>query len=101
VRSPYPVEPGYLDLKAASIYSSLSVRTLRRALAEPGGLPCYRPGGKILLSKDDIDDYLRRFRHEPLSLDNLVEEVLADFNKATHQRDGGTKKPQRGRSSSA
>lgn len=92
MRPPHPVEPSYLDLKAASIYTSLSVRTLRKVLAEPDGLPFYRVRGKILILKDDIDRWLLGFRREPVSLEILVEEVLAEFKEDDRKETKGKQK---------
>jgi hypothetical protein len=34
-----PIECQYFDLQMASLYACLSVRTLRRLIGQPGGLP--------------------------------------------------------------
>lgn len=83
-----PTAPAYFDLKGASDYlgKGLSIKRLRKALAEPNGLPHFRVGGKILVSKDDLDLWLARFRHKPVSLDNLVEEVMAEFQEGKNQK---------------
>jgi len=82
VKSSRIVEPGYFDLKGLSDYSGggLSVRTLRKLLSIPGGLPHFRVGGKILVGKKDFDTWMQRHRQEPLNLDSVVEEVLKDLN---------------------
>lgn len=76
-----PVEPQYFDLKAASQYCGLSVRRLRQALNEPGGLPPYQTGGngKILIKKSDLDQWLAKFRREPQDIAQLLEEVMVDL----------------------
>lgn len=74
------VEPEYLDLRALSHYSCLSVRTLRVILARPGGPPHYRPGGKVLMKKSDWDYWLAQFKTAPVDLDALVADVMAEIN---------------------
>jgi hypothetical protein len=81
VKSFQNVEPEYLDLKALSQYSCLSVRTLRVILARPGGPPHYRPGGKVLIRKRDWDTWLAQFKTAPVDLDALVDEALAGLRK--------------------
>ena len=73
------VEPEYLDLKALSRYSCLGVPTLRAILSRPGGPPHFRPGGKVLVKKNDWDSWMAQHRQEPQDLDALVEKVMADF----------------------
>jgi transposase len=81
VKSSRPVEPAYFDLKGLSAYTGggLSIRTLRKVLTMPDGLPHFRVGGKILVSKNDFDSWVKRYRKEPLDLDAVVEEVLKDL----------------------
>ncbi len=47
----------WLSLKDAKEYSSLSVSTLRRAIAK-GELKASRKSGKILLKRNNIDKFL-------------------------------------------
>ena len=64
----------YLDLKALSNYSHLSVKTLRKYLPE---LCHYRVGGKILVKQSDFDEWIEGFREEPEIVDikNLVDKI--------------------------
>ena len=72
-----PVEDCYLDLKKLSLYSSLSVRTLRNMLKGPDPLPHYRLKGKILVKRSDFDRYMERFKAIQASeLRRLVDEVV-------------------------
>ncbi len=48
----------YLDITEASMYTSLSVSTLRRYISR-GELKCSRKLGKILLKESDIDRWLK------------------------------------------
>jgi excisionase family DNA binding protein len=76
------VEPAYFDLAGASAYlgGAWEVRTLRRLIAQPGGLPHYRVGrSKILIRRADLDGYLAQHRHEPLDLDRIADEALAEM----------------------
>ena len=76
------IEPAFLDLAGASAYTSLSQRTLRRLIAMPGGLPHHRIGsGKILVRRIDLDNFLSQHRREPLDIDRLASEALAELGK--------------------
>ncbi len=67
---------GYMDLKALSRYSGLSVRTLRQYLKDTvHPLPSFRPGGKILIRRSDFDQWMTRFRQDGSDLDRLVSEI--------------------------
>jgi len=58
-----PLDP-YLSLKAASEYTGLSVKTLRRAVNDTPdrALPCYRVGAAILLRRSEADAWLAQRR---------------------------------------
>ncbi|MFQ5684897.1 MAG: helix-turn-helix domain-containing protein [Candidatus Binatia bacterium] len=68
----------YLSLRALATYSGLSVRTLRKALADSAHpLPHYRPGGsKVLVRRSDFDRWMLRFRREGQDLDRMVSQAL-------------------------
>ena len=68
----------YLSLRALAIYSGLSVRTLRKALADSvHPLPHYRPGGgKVLVRRSEFDRWMSRCRREGQDLDRMVSEAL-------------------------
>lgn len=68
----------YLDLRSASKYSGLSVRTLRAWLSDSERpLPHYRVRGKILVRHSEMDRWLAGFRRESApNLDRVVDEVL-------------------------
>ncbi len=52
----------YMDLKALSAYSGLSVRTLRDHLDDPEHpLSCFRVKGKILIRKSVFDGWIAQF----------------------------------------
>lgn len=67
----------YLSLRELSRYSSISLRSLRRALSDRRHpLPHYRPGGrKVLVRRSEFDRWMRQFKHvmTPIDLDRLVE----------------------------
>lgn len=71
-----PLEPGFLDLKAAAAYTSLSVRTLRNQIRKPGGPPIYRISKKILLKRTEVDAWIETFK---VDLDAMVKQVLEEF----------------------
>ncbi len=70
---------GYMDLKALSTYSSLSVRTLRQYLKDPvHPLPHFRPGGKILVRLSHFDQWMGRFHRDGSDLDTLVSQIVRE-----------------------
>ena len=72
-------EDPYLDLKALSAYSSLSVRSLRSHVNDPiDPIPCFRIRRKTLVKRSDFDRWLKEHSFKPQELDLLVDEVLAD-----------------------
>ena len=73
-----PVETGYLSLRALSVYSNLSVRTLRSYLSDPRWpLPHYRIGGKVLVRRSDYDAWASAFRvADPQGLGRVVDDVM-------------------------
>lgn len=73
--------PGYMSLKELSEYSGVSVRILRTYLKHPDHpLPCYRPGGKVLVKKSDFDAWLGRFREAGASdVDAIVNDTLREL----------------------
>ena len=72
------VEAGYLSLRTLSVYSGLSVRTLRSHLSDPARpLPHYRIGGKVLVRRLDYDAWVSAFRvADPVGLGRIVDEVM-------------------------
>jgi excisionase family DNA binding protein len=50
---------GYLSLADAATYTDLSVKTLRRRIAD-GTLPAYRTGRLIKIRRDDLDVLFRQ-----------------------------------------
>jgi excisionase family DNA binding protein len=75
------IQPAYFSLAGASAYlgGALSVRTLRRLIAEPGGLPHIRAvRGKILISRADLDAWLGARRHEPVDLDKIAAKAIRE-----------------------
>jgi hypothetical protein len=58
-------DEGYFDLKALSVYSHLSVRTLRNYLTHSTNpIPHYRLLGKILVKRTEFEAWLSTFRVE-------------------------------------
>jgi len=82
MRTRKPIEAHFFDLAGASTYlgGALSVRHLRRLVAQPGGLPHYRIGrGKLMIKRADLDDFLEAHRREPLDLDRIAAEAVAEI----------------------
>jgi len=73
---------GWLDLKSAAEYCSLSVRTLRRYIGDPyHPLPVRIVGGKWLTHPGDLDQWIKSFPRGREGIDQLVNEVLSDITK--------------------
>lgn len=73
---------GYMSLRALASYSSCSVRWLRDRLTDrTAPLPYHRVEGKILIRKEDFDDWIGRFRtiQTPDELSTIVDGVLEDL----------------------
>jgi hypothetical protein len=71
----------FLDLRALSAYSSLSVRKLRDLLEDPERpLPCYQIGGKLLVRRSEFDGWIAAYRrHGSRDVDAIVTEVLREL----------------------
>ncbi len=69
----------YLSLKALSAHSGMSIRTLRQYLKDPvHPLPCFRPGGKILIRRSEFDLWMARYRRDGSDLDTLVLQIVKE-----------------------
>lgn len=78
---------GWLDLRRAAEYCSLSVRTLRRYIGDPHHpLPVRIVGGKWLTHPADLDKWVQGFPAGREDIDRMVEEVLQDMKGANHGR---------------
>lgn len=94
-----PIEPRYFDLEGVSRYLgyAVSVRSLRQAIKEPGGLRHFRlggPHGKILVAREDVDAWVRRHSQESENLEALVNDVLEGLNEKTTRAQVGKQKRQ-------
>jgi hypothetical protein len=71
----------FLDLRALSSYSSLSVRKLRDLIEDPmHPIPNYRPCGKILVRRSEFDTWMATYRHHGrVDVDRIVSEVLDEL----------------------
>jgi excisionase family DNA binding protein len=76
---------GYLSIKDAAAWTSISERTLTRWIAR--GLPVYQAGprGKVLIRPPDIDAFLQRRQRPKPDLDRLVDEVMQDLTAGQKQ----------------
>ena len=76
---------GWLDLAGAAVYTSLSVRTLRRHLGDARHpLPAVQVGGKWLIRPQDLDRWVVGFREGHEHIDKMVDEVLKDVKVRRH-----------------
>jgi len=76
------IEPNYLDLKTMAVYASCSVRWLRARLVDrTHPLPHHRVEGKLLVKKEDFDQWIETYRvcQQPQEVNRIVEEVLSDL----------------------
>jgi hypothetical protein len=70
---------GYFDLKSLAHYSSCSVRWLRDRLVDPvHPLPHHRVEGKILIKREDFDQWIagHRITVSANDLSDLVESIV-------------------------
>jgi excisionase family DNA binding protein len=72
----------FLDLKAAAAYTgqAVSVRTLRRWIAT-GRLAAYKPGGKVLIRRRDLDNLVTGAK-VGADLDELVSRLISEVEEA-------------------
>ena len=75
------LERGYLTLRRAAEWASVSEKTLRRWISR--GLPIYQAGPRerVLLKSEDIDQFLTCKKAQPIDLNQLVDQVMADLNR--------------------
>ncbi len=81
-RNGYLIEPNYFDLKTLGAYSSCSIRWLRDRLVDRmHPLPHHRVEGKLLVKKDDFDQWIEAYRvcQQPQELNRIVDDVLSDL----------------------
>lgn len=69
----FELNGGYLKLRGLAVYSSLSVKTLRKFLRE--GLPCFRLDGVILVRISDFDEFISRYKLGR-SAEELADEMM-------------------------
>jgi excisionase family DNA binding protein len=66
----------YLSLKDLSVYSSLSVSTLRN-IVNSGELQCFRLSRKILVKRTDFDYWAKRRQRQHRNINPMIKQ-LAD-----------------------
>ncbi len=75
--------PGYLQLRDAANWASVSVKTIQRWIRR--GLPYYNSAdtgkGRVLIKLDDLDRFLTESKREvkQVDLNRLVEDTLRDL----------------------
>ena len=77
------IQPNFLDLKRLAVYSSCSVRWLRDRLVDrTHPLPHYRIGGKMLVQRDEFDEWIAVHRMVQPSdqLSQIVESVMTQLH---------------------
>ncbi len=72
------------DLKGLSVYSSLSVSTLRQYIKD--GLPAYSLRGKILVRRSEFDRWLEKYRvTRGQDLSNLADDIMAEIGSSSRR----------------
>ncbi len=67
------------DLKGLSLYSALSVSTLRDHI-RANGLPAYQVHGKILVRKNEFDRWVAQFRmNKDQDLNRVVDDIMGEI----------------------
>lgn len=72
----------YFTLRSLAAYSGLSIRTLRDYLKQAGDpLPCYRPGGKLLVKRSEFDRWMSGYRTmaPAAGVDRMVDDLMREF----------------------
>lgn len=88
MRDDHLTEPSYFNLKTLAGYSSCSVRWLRDRLVDRmHPLPHHRVEGKLLVKKEDFDQWINAYRvcEQAQELDRIVDDVLSDFYPARNR----------------
>ena len=67
----------YLDKGQAAKYLGVGVRTFEGWMDQ---LPKYRPGGKVLFKRSELDQFMKRYRELPTDVD--LERIATDAVKA-------------------
>ncbi|MFH0812843.1 MAG: helix-turn-helix domain-containing protein [Pseudomonadota bacterium] len=65
---------GYLRIRSAAEYCSISERTLRTWLKE--GLPHSKVKGVVLVKIENLDAFIEQFETRENQVDHVVDEVL-------------------------
>jgi predicted site-specific integrase-resolvase len=73
------MQPGYMTLKRAAAWASISEKTLMRWIGR--GLPVYQAGPRerVLLKAEDIDRFLTCKKAQLVDLNQMVDEVIAEL----------------------
>jgi hypothetical protein len=77
---------GWLDLKHAAEYCSLSIRTLRKYIGDAHHpIPVRLIGGKWLTNSALLDGWINGFPKGREDIDRLVDEVLDELQRVNHE----------------
>ena len=68
---------GWLRIKQACLYCSVSERTIRNWLKE--GLRFSKVHGTVLISVENLDEFLKQFEVAVNTVDQIVDTVIRDF----------------------
>ena len=70
---------GYLDVRRASAYLSLSPKTVRRLIHE-GKIPGFRVEGKILIPLAGLETFVQRNPVDVIDIKGMASEIMAKLN---------------------
>jgi excisionase family DNA binding protein len=76
LRHTVEIEAGYLSKKQASLYLSLSVRSIEKRLSE---IPHFRVGNKILFKKSQLDTWMDSHREPNIDISKLADDIVKDI----------------------
>ena len=69
----------YLDLNSLSVYSSLSISTLRSYISQ--GLPSFQTRGKILVKRSEFDRWMEKFKVKDIDVGALADEAIKGLKR--------------------
>lgn len=76
------MEQGWLTLRQAAVYSTLSEKTLRRYIGHGlHPLPVRPVGRRLVIAPADLDAWIRSFERYEDGLDTLVGRVIGDLRR--------------------
>lgn len=66
---------GFIDVKQASTYMSIKIKTLY-AWASQGRMPYYRINGLLRFKKEELDSWMEGCKHMPEDLEQAAKQIV-------------------------